>query len=154
MDVGLTIPTRGPLATPDAITTIVRRAEELGFAHLSVSDHVVVPRGISSRYPYSASGAWPGAASGECLEQFTLLAYLAAISRKPRLITAVAVIPYRGAMHTAKIAATIDNAASNTTTDSENLNALRMRRLIESTRPSVPCENTTPSSIDRASLER
>jgi probable F420-dependent oxidoreductase len=108
MDVGLTIPTRGPLATPDGITTIARRAEELGFAHLSVSDHVVVPRGISSRYPYSASGAWPGAASGECLEQFTLLAWLAAISRKPRLITAVAVIPYRGAMHTAKIAATID----------------------------------------------
>jgi probable F420-dependent oxidoreductase len=108
MHVGLTIPTRGPMATPESIGAIVRRAEELGFAHLSVSDHVVVPRGISSRYPYSASGAWPGAASGECLEQFTLLAWLAAISRKPRLITAVAVIPYRGAMHTAKIAATID----------------------------------------------
>jgi probable F420-dependent oxidoreductase len=108
MDVGLTIPTRGPLATPDGIATIVRRAEELGFDHLSVSDHVVVPRGIRSRYPYSASGAWPGAASGECLEQFTLLTWLAAISRRPRLITAVAVIPYRGAMHTAKIAATID----------------------------------------------
>ena len=108
MDVGLTIPTRGPLATPEGIETIVRRAEELGFAHLSVSDHVVVPRSIESRYPYSASGAWPGAASGACLEQFTLLAWLAAISRKPRLITAVAVIPYRGAMHTAKIAATID----------------------------------------------
>ena len=108
MDVGLTIPTRGPLATPDGIETLVRRAEELGFAHLSVSDHVVVPRSIDSRYPYSASGAWPGAASGACLEQFTLLAYLAAISSKPRLITAVAVIPYRGAVHTAKIAATID----------------------------------------------
>jgi len=108
MDVGLTIPTRGPLATPEGITSIVRRAEELGFAHLSVSDHVVVPRSINSPYPYSASGAWPGAASGACLEQFTLLAYLAAISSKPRLITAVAVIPYRGAVHTAKIAATID----------------------------------------------
>jgi probable F420-dependent oxidoreductase len=108
MDVGLTIPTRGPLATRDAIETLVRRAEELGFAHLSVSDHLVVPRSIESRYPYSASGAWPGAASGECLEQFTLLAHLAAISSKPRLITAVAVIPYRGAVHTAKIAATID----------------------------------------------
>jgi probable F420-dependent oxidoreductase len=108
MDVGLTIPTRGPLATPEAIATLVRRAEELGFAHLSVSDHLVVPRSIDSRYPYSASGAWPGAASGACLDQFTLLAYLAAISRKPRLITAVAVVPYRGAMHTAKIAATID----------------------------------------------
>ena len=51
MDVGLTIPTRGPLATPDAIATLVRRAEELGFAHLSVSDPVVVPRSIPSRYP-------------------------------------------------------------------------------------------------------
>jgi probable F420-dependent oxidoreductase len=108
MDVGLTIPTRGPLATPDGIETLVRRAEELGFAHLSVSDHLVVPRSIDSRYPYSVSGAWPGAASGACLDQFTLLAYLAAISSKPRLITAVAVIPYRGAVHTAKIAATID----------------------------------------------
>jgi probable F420-dependent oxidoreductase len=108
MDVGLTIPTRGPLATPHGIETLVRRAEELGFAHLSVSDHLVVPRSIESRYPYSASGAWPGAASGECLEQFTLLAHLAAISSKPRLITAVAVIPYRNAVHTAKIAATID----------------------------------------------
>ena len=108
MDIGLTIPTRGPLATPEGIEVLVRRAEELGFAHLSVSDHVVVPRAIDSRYPYSESGEWPGAASGACLEQFTLLAHLAAISSKPRLITAVAVIPYRGAMHTAKIAATID----------------------------------------------
>ena len=108
MDVGLTIPTRGPLAAPDNIETLVRRAEELGFDHLSVSDHLVVPRNIDSRYPYSESGAWPGAASGECLEQFTLLAWLAAITSRPRLITAVAVIPYRAAMHTAKIAATID----------------------------------------------
>lgn len=108
MDVGLTIPTRGPLATPEGIAAIVRRAEELGFAHLSVSDHVVVPRSIRSRYPYSESGEWPGAASGACLEQFTLLAWLAAISGSMRLITAVAVIPYRGAVHTAKIAATID----------------------------------------------
>jgi probable F420-dependent oxidoreductase len=108
MNVGLTIPTRGPLATPHAIEVLVRRAEELGFAHLAVSDHLVVPRNIASRYPYSESGEWPGAASGECLEQFTLLAWLAAISGRSRLITAVAVIPYRGAMHTAKIAATID----------------------------------------------
>jgi probable F420-dependent oxidoreductase len=108
MDVGLIIPTRGPLAKPQGIETLVRRAEELGFAHLSVSDHLVVPRSIESRYPYSASGSWPGAASGDCLDLLTLLAYRAAITEKPRLITAVAVIPYRGAMHTAKIAATID----------------------------------------------
>jgi probable F420-dependent oxidoreductase len=108
MDVGLTIPTRGPLATPEAIAAIARRAEALGFAHLSLSDHVIVPRQIGSRYPYSASGQWAGAASGECMEQLTELAWLAGITSKARLITAVAVVPYRGAVHTAKVAATID----------------------------------------------
>jgi probable F420-dependent oxidoreductase len=108
MDVGLTIPTRGPLATRQGIEAMARRAEALGFAHLSLSDHVIVPRSIASRYPYSPSGEWAGAASGDSFEQFTELAFLAAITTRPRLITAVAVIPYRGAVHTAKIAATID----------------------------------------------
>ena len=108
MDVGLIIPTRGPLATAERIATLARRAEELGFAHFSTSDHLVVPRSIGSRYPYSASGTWPGAASGDCLDLLTLLACLAALTTKPRLITAVAVVPYRGAVHTAKIATTID----------------------------------------------
>ena len=108
MDVGLIMPTRGPLATPDAIRALARRAEELGYAHFSTSDHLVVPRSIDSRYPYSASGSWPGAASGDCFDLLTLLAYVAGLTTKPRLITAVAVVPYRGAVHTAKIAATID----------------------------------------------
>jgi probable F420-dependent oxidoreductase len=108
MDVGLTIPTRGPLATRQGVETMARRAEGLGFAHLSLSDHVIVPRTIASRYPYSESGEWAGAASGDSFEQFTQLAFLAALTDAPRLITAVAVIPYRGAVHTAKIAATID----------------------------------------------
>ncbi len=108
MDIGLTIPTRGPLATREGIEAMARHAETLGFAHLSLSDHLVVPRSIDSRYPYSESGEWAGAASGDCFEQFTELAYLAAITSKVRLITAVAVIPYRAAVHSAKIIATID----------------------------------------------
>jgi probable F420-dependent oxidoreductase len=87
---------------------LARRAEELGYAHFSTSDHLVVPRTIGSRYPYSASGTWPGAASGDCFDLLTLLAWLAALTTTARLITAVAVVPYRGAVHTAKIAATID----------------------------------------------
>ena len=108
MDVGLTIPTRGPLATRQGIEAMARRAEDLGFAHLSLSDHLIVPRSIGSRYPYSQTGEWAGAASGDCFEQLTELAFLAGITTRPRLITGVAVIPYRAAVHTAKIAATID----------------------------------------------
>ena len=117
MNVGLTIPVRGSLANPESVKALAQRAEALGFAHLAVTDHVIVPKTIDSRYPYNQSGVFPGTATGgDCLEQFTLLAYLAAISEKPRLVTAVTVIPHRGAVHTAKILATIDALSGGRTT--------------------------------------
>jgi len=108
MRTGLTLPMRGPLANPKDIRTLVELAEVSGFDMIGVNDHIIVPKSISSRYPYSASGAFPGSASGECLDLFALLAYVAAITTKPRLVTAIAVVPHRGAVHTAKIVSTID----------------------------------------------
>ena len=108
MRIGLTLPMRGPLANPESIRVLVERAEADGFDHLGVNDHIIVPKAIGSRYPYSATGAFPGSASGECLDLFALLAYVAAISTKPRLVTAITVVPHRGAVHTAKIVSTID----------------------------------------------
>ena len=67
MEYGLGIPTRGPLANRASIETIATRAEVLGFSWLAVPDHLIVPRAIDSRYPYSDSGAFPGSESGECL---------------------------------------------------------------------------------------
>ena len=75
MEYGLGIPTRGPLAHPASIEAIATRAEALGFSWLAVSDHLIVPRAIDSRYPCSDTGAFPGAATGDCLEQFMLLAF-------------------------------------------------------------------------------
>ena len=109
MEFGLGIPTRGPLADPASIEAIAARAEALGFSWLAVSDHLIVPRAIDSRYPYSDSGAFPGAVTGDCLEQFTLLAFLAAITARARLLTSVTVVPHRGAIETAKLVTTIDN---------------------------------------------
>ena len=109
MEYGLGIPTRGPLADRASIEAIATRAEALGFSWLAVPDHLIVPRAIDSRYPYSDSGAFPGSESGECLEQFTLLAFLAAITTRARLLTSVTVVPHRGAIETAKLVSTIDN---------------------------------------------
>ena len=109
MEFGLGIPTRGPLADRAGIEAIATRAETLGFCWLAVPDHLIVPRAIDSRYPYSDSGAFPGAATGECMEQFTLLAFLAAITSRARLLTSVTVVPHRGAIETAKLVSTIDN---------------------------------------------
>jgi probable F420-dependent oxidoreductase len=108
MKIGITIPPRGPLSTPETLRVLAENADRLGFDHLAVPDHIVVPRTIESTYPYSDKGDWPGAADGDSLEQFTLLAWLAAMTTRVKLVTSVAVIPHRGAMHTAKIAATID----------------------------------------------
>ena len=117
MNFGLTIPVRGSLATPEDAKALASRAEALDFAHLAVTDHLVVPKSIDSRYPYNQTGKFPGQATGgDCFDQFTLMAYLAAISTKPRLVTAVTVIPHRGALHTAKIMATIDVLSGGRTT--------------------------------------
>ena len=108
MKFGFSIPTRGPLANPDSLAALARKGEELGFGFVSVSDHVVIPRDIASRYPYNETGEFAGAADGECLEQLTLLTYLAARTETIRLLTSVMVLPHRPPVLTAKILATID----------------------------------------------
>ncbi len=106
MEFGIGVTTRGPRATPDELVAMARHAEALGFGYMSVSDHIVIPRSIDSRYPYSESGAFGG--GEECLEQLTLIAFLAAATSRIRLLTSVMVLPHRNPVHTAKILATID----------------------------------------------
>lgn len=108
MDYGFNLPTRGPMANPADIVAIAKRGEELGFAYFAIPDHIVIPNDIGSRYPYSQSGAFPGSDSGECLEQLTVMAYVAAATKRARLLTSVMVVPHRNPVHTAKILATID----------------------------------------------
>ena len=108
MKFGFTIPTRGPLATRQAISEIVQAGEACGFTYGTISDHIVVPRDIESRYPYSQGGDWPGARVGEHLEQLSLLSFLAGVTERLRLVTAVMVVPYRNPILTARALATAD----------------------------------------------
>lgn len=106
MEFGFSLPTRGPMASPDNLVTLARTGEELGFGILSVSDHIVIPRTIDSTYPYNDSGTYMG--GGECLEQLSLMNFLAGITTSARLLTSVMVVPHRPAVLTAKMLATID----------------------------------------------
>ena len=108
MDFGFSIPGRGPLATREGIRALASRGEELGFACLGVPDHIVVPRNIDSRYPYSPTGSCPGAASGDCVEQLSIMSYLAGITSKVKILASVMVIPHRNAVFAAKALASID----------------------------------------------
>ncbi|MDA0661479.1 MAG: LLM class F420-dependent oxidoreductase [Proteobacteria bacterium] len=108
MKYGFGVPTRGPMANPRDITAMAKKGEELGFDVVFVNDHIVVPRDVGSRYPYSDSGEWPGGASGEAMEQLVLLSYLASATSRMRLLTSVMVVPHRNPVTTAKMLATID----------------------------------------------
>ena len=108
MEYGFSVPTRGPVATPDSLARLARGGEEMGFGIISVSDHVVVPKTINSIYPYNETGEFMGRDTGECLEQLATLSYLAAATSTAKLLTSVMVLPHRSPVLTAKMLATID----------------------------------------------
>jgi probable F420-dependent oxidoreductase len=106
MNFGFYLPTRGHTATPEALETLVAHGEALGFQSVMIADHVVFPTKVHSKYPYTVSGAFPG--HGDALEQLTLMAFLAGITERLRLVTSVMILPYRNPVLTAKMLATVD----------------------------------------------
>ena len=55
MRYGVALPNYGPLAGPDNLLRLARRAEECGFDSVWVSDHVIIPDQAASIYPYDPS---------------------------------------------------------------------------------------------------
>ena len=78
MHFGVATLTRGALGNRNGYLAAADAAERLGYGFISVNDHIVVPRDIASRYPYSDSGEWAARTAGECLDQLATLAFLAA----------------------------------------------------------------------------
>ncbi len=108
MQIGCSAPSSGPLIGPDSLVRIATEAEMLGFDYVTVSDHVMIPTSIASRYPYSDSGEFPSGAAAARLEQLTAATFIAAVTSKLRIVTSVMVVPHRPAVLTAKILATLD----------------------------------------------
>jgi probable F420-dependent oxidoreductase len=108
MDFGVATSTRGQASTREGYIALAETAERLGFGFISVNDHVIVPRGIASKYPYSEDHTWAGASAGECLDLLTTLAFLAGRSERLKLLSSVMVVPHRHPVLTAKMLATID----------------------------------------------
>jgi probable F420-dependent oxidoreductase len=108
MQIGCSAPTSGPLIAPDSLVRIATEAEQIGFDYVTVSDHIMIPTSIASRYPYSESGEFPSGAAAERLEQLTAATFIAASTSRLRIVTSVMVVPHRPAVLTAKILATLD----------------------------------------------
>ena len=108
MKYGFTVPIRGPLATPEMISIMAKKGDDLGYDALFKGDHIVIPRRIESPYPYTQGGEFPGGPRGGTLDMLTLLAFLAAQTQTIRLVTSVIIVPFRNPLEAAKALASLD----------------------------------------------
>lgn len=99
MRYGVAIPHANVFATPDAIRTMARAVEDLGFDSIWVSDHIIVPEG-SSYIPEFMT------------EPLATLAFLAAETSHVTIGTSVLIVPYRDPVFTAKFLSTIDTLSN------------------------------------------
>jgi probable F420-dependent oxidoreductase len=96
MEFGICIPHYGKAVDIPKILDTVRRAEDLGFESVWVTDHILVPQTLEIIY------------RDHMLEPLALLNYVAAITTRVKIGTSVIILPYRNPIVVAKMLATTD----------------------------------------------
>src|SRR5574341_948191 len=104
---GIALPHFGPYAGPQAIVTVARKAEALGFSSLWVLDRLLWPVAPASKYPGNPRGEMPGPMRNT-YDPLTVLSFVAAHTEKISLGTSVLVAADRSPAVTAKMIATLD----------------------------------------------
>src|SRR5262245_42195266 len=97
MQIGIHLPHIGRKAGPDTIRRAAIQAEELGFADVWVSEHIIIPKGAP--YPPSPN-FW---------DPVLTLTWAAAYTKRVKLGTSVLVLPMRHPLPLAKELATLQN---------------------------------------------
>lgn len=110
MDFGIMFANTGHGSTADGAVKLVQAAEAGGFSVAWTVEHVVVPSGYESPYPYDPSGKMAGGAEDFDLpDPLVWLAYVAARTERIKLATGILILPQRNPVVTAKAVATIDH---------------------------------------------
>lgn len=108
MKFGLFFANTGPYATPDGARALGAAAEATGFDSLWTVEHVVVPKGYQSTYPYDRSGRMPGGEDLPVPDPLVWLTYMAAVTTTIKLATGILILPQRQPLVLAKECATLD----------------------------------------------
>ncbi|MDC1171858.1 TIGR03619 family F420-dependent LLM class oxidoreductase [Alphaproteobacteria bacterium] len=108
MKFGFQLMLRGVASSPEGLTAVVQKGEQSGFDIVAPNDHILVPAGIDSTYPYSENGVWAGASVVDCHDQLTALTFIAGKTEQIKILTSVMVVPYREPVLTAKIISSAD----------------------------------------------
>ena len=109
MKFGIIFANTGPFSDGAAAATMARAAEEAGFESLWTVEHVVVPSGYESTYPYDPSGKMPGPEESPIPDPLVWLSFVAGATSTIRLATGILIVPQRNPVVLAKEVATLDH---------------------------------------------
>jgi len=96
-------------AGPAGAVAMGRAAEASGFESVWTVEHVLIPAGYESTYPYDASGRMPAPDHMDLPDPIVWLTWVAAHTTTLRLATGVLVLPQRNPAVLAKEVATLDS---------------------------------------------
>ena len=108
MKVGLLFANSMAMVQAAAATEVAEYAEANGVESVWTVEHVVVPGGYKSEYPYSRSGRMPGGEDSPIPDPLIWLAFVAARTTSIKLATGMMILPQRNPVITAKALATLD----------------------------------------------
>ncbi len=110
MKFGIMFANTGFGSTGEGAVAIAQAAEGAGFEAIWTVEHVVVPSGYESQYPYDKSGKMAGGAEDFDLpDPLIWLAYVASQTQRIKLATGILILPQRNPVVTAKEIATLDH---------------------------------------------
>jgi probable F420-dependent oxidoreductase len=109
VDVGVSLPTVGPIGEREFLLDIARAADRGGLHSVWATDHVILPKNRTSEYPYKRSTTEmlfsPGVA---WLDPVATLGVVAGATERVAIGTAVLVLPYRSPIVLANELASLD----------------------------------------------
>jgi probable F420-dependent oxidoreductase len=108
MKFGLMYANAGPFAFPEMLTHLATTAERCGVESIWAVEHVVIPVGYESTYPYDPSGKIPAPEQLPMPDPLIALAYAAAVTKTLRLATGILILPQRHPIYVAKEVASLD----------------------------------------------
>ena len=110
MKFGLRYANTGRYVDPTAAVELAQAGEEAGFESIWTVEHVVVPSGYESAYPYAPSGKMANGVDDIPIpDPLIWMAWVASATSRINVATGILILPQRNPVVTAKAVATLDH---------------------------------------------
>jgi len=109
MDIGIALPSVGPLGERDIVLDVIKRVEHLGFHSVWTQDHIAFPKVRESVYPYPETTTELAFSPGmDWLDPVAVMGFAAGATERVVIGTSVLVLPYRNPVVLAQELASLD----------------------------------------------